>query len=58
MKRWVFGVEPLPQSLEAAPLLRRIAGLVMSLEAPHSALDRLTAALRTAEEELAPLAPR
>jgi hypothetical protein len=58
VKRWVFGVEPLPQSLEAAPLLRRIAGLVMSLEAPHSALDRLTAALRTAEEELAPLAPR
>jgi len=56
--RWVFGVEPLPQSLEVASLLRRIAGLVMSLEAPDAALDRLTAALRSAEAELARIAPR
>lgn len=58
MTRWVFGVEPLPQSLEVASLLRRIAGLVMSLEAPDAALDRLTAALRSAEAELARIAPR
>ena len=55
--RWTFGVEPLPQSLEIADLVRRVAGLVLSLEAPHPALDRLVAALRTAEAELAELAP-
>ncbi len=55
--RWTFGVEPLPQSLTVASLLRRVAGLVLSLEAPHTAVDRLIAALRTAEAELEPLAP-
>ena len=55
--RWVFGVEPLPQSLTVATLLRRVTGLVLSLEAPHAALDRLIAVLRRAEEELTPLAP-
>ena len=58
MTRWVFGVEPLPQTLEVASLLRTVAGLAISLEAPHPAVDRLVAALRSAEAELAQVAPR
>jgi len=54
---WRFGVEPLPESLTLASLLRRVAGLVLSLEAPHAALERLAAALRSAEAELGKLAP-
>jgi len=56
-RRWTFGVEPLPQALEVASLLRSVAGLVLSLEAPHPAVERLAAALRGAEAELAKLAP-
>jgi hypothetical protein len=56
--RWTFGVEPLPQSLELASLLRSVAGLALALEAPHPAVDRLVAALRSAEAELAQVAPR
>jgi hypothetical protein len=37
--------------------MRTVAGLVLSLEAPHPALERLAAALRTAETELARIAP-
>jgi hypothetical protein len=37
--------------------MRTVAGLVLSLEAPHPALERLAAALRSAEAELAPIAP-
>jgi hypothetical protein len=55
--RWIFGVEPLPQSLTVAALLRKVTGLVLSIEAPHAALDRLSAALRSAEAELERLAP-
>ena len=56
-RRWTFGVEPLPRALEVAERLRNVAGLVLSLEAPHPAVERLAAALRTAEAELAELAP-
>jgi hypothetical protein len=55
--RWTFGAEPLPESLTIASLLRSVAGLVLSLEAPHAAIDRLTEALRSAEAELRGLAP-
>jgi hypothetical protein len=55
--RWSFGVEPLPESLEVAKLLRTVAGLVLSLETPNVALDHLAAALRSAEAELGKLAP-
>jgi acyl-coenzyme A thioesterase PaaI-like protein len=55
--RWAFGVEPLPESLAVAKLMRKVAGLVLSLEAPHPALERLAAALRNAEAELGKLAP-
>src|SRR5262249_27533091 len=56
-ERWSFGVEPLPASLELAPLIREVAGLVLSLEAPHPPLERLAAGLRSARDELRPLAP-
>jgi hypothetical protein len=55
--RWMFGVEPLPESLDVAELMRTVAGLVLSLEAPHPAVERLAAALRDAEEELRAVAP-
>ena len=55
--RWTFGVDPLPQALELASLLRTVSGLVLSLEAPNAALDRLAAALRRAQQELEPLVP-
>jgi len=55
--RWTFGVEPLAQSLPVASLLRRVTGLVLSLEAPHAAVDRLAAALQSAEAELRGLVP-
>ena len=54
---WKFGVEPLPESLTVASLMRSVTGLVLSLEAPHPALARLAAALRSAEAELAEVAP-
>ncbi len=57
-ERWSFGVEPLRESLELAPLLRNVAGLVLALEQPHPALARLADALRSAEAELRELAPR
>ena len=54
---WTFGAEPLPGSAAVASLLRTVGGLVLSLEAPHAAVERLTAALRSAEQELRRLAP-
>jgi hypothetical protein len=56
--RWSFGVAPLGESLELAPLLRSVAGLVLALERPHPALARLADALRSAEAELGAVAPR
>jgi len=56
--RWTFGVEPLRETLTVASLMRRVAGLVLSLEAPHPLVERLIAALRSAEAELEQLAPR
>lgn len=50
--RWTFGVEPLPQALVAAPLLRRVAGLLLALEHEDPAVDRLVAALGEAEAAL------
>jgi hypothetical protein len=56
--RWTFGVEPLVETLGVAPLLRRITGLLLALERRHPAVERLAAALRTAEAELGELVPR
>jgi hypothetical protein len=55
--RWTFGVAPLPQMREIARRMRRVTSLVLSLEAPHGALDRLLAALRGAEDELSAAVP-
>src|SRR5262245_41525693 len=56
--RWTFGVEPLRESLELAPLLRSVAGLVLALEPATPALARLADAMRSAQSELDALAPR
>jgi acyl-coenzyme A thioesterase PaaI-like protein len=55
--RWTFGVEPLPQTTTAADLLRRITGLVVSMEDDDPAVDRLLAMLEESERELAAIAP-
>jgi hypothetical protein len=55
--RWTFGVEPLPETLDVAERMRSVAGLVLSLEAPHPALERLSAALREAEAALREAVP-
>jgi hypothetical protein len=57
-ERWTFGVGPLPQTIEVAPLLRRVAGLVQSLDRDDPAVARLIADLRAAEQALAAVAPR
>jgi hypothetical protein len=57
MERWTFGVEPLPQTLEIAPLLRRVAGLVQALEGEDPAVARLIDELRAAEGALAAHVP-
>jgi hypothetical protein len=56
-ERWTFGVEPLPQTLEVAPLLRRVAGLIQSLEHDDPAVTKLVDDLRAAERALAEHAP-
>jgi acyl-coenzyme A thioesterase PaaI-like protein len=49
---WTFGLEPLAQTLDAAPLLRRIAGLVQSLEVEDQAVSQLVEELRSVEKVL------
>jgi hypothetical protein len=55
--RWIFGVEPLPQTVEAAGLLRRVTELVLTLEGEDEAVDNLISCLRGAEARLAALGP-
>jgi hypothetical protein len=55
--RWTFGVEPLAQAVELAPLVRRVVGLVHALEGPHPAVEHLIAELRHAEQALVAAAP-
>ena len=38
-ERWTFGVEPLAQALEVAPLLRRVTNLIQALESADPAVD-------------------
>jgi acyl-coenzyme A thioesterase PaaI-like protein len=54
---WTFGLAPLPQSLELAPLLRRVAGLVQSLDGDDPAVATLVVELRAAATTLAERAP-
>ncbi|MGW0021037.1 hypothetical protein ACWDUD_22175 [Rhodococcus sp. NPDC003382] len=52
-----YGAQPLPQQLAVAPALRRLVGLVMSLEDPHPVLDEMAARLADWERDLASVAP-
>jgi acyl-coenzyme A thioesterase PaaI-like protein len=55
--RWTFGTEPLPQTMAAADLLRRVTSLVLALEGDEPDVDRLIADLRRAEDALAARVP-
>ena len=55
--RWTFGLEPLPQATELAPLLRRMTGLVLSLDGDDPAVTKLLDDLRAAERSLVERAP-
>jgi len=54
---WTFGLAPLPQSVQLAPLLRRVAGLLLSLEDDDPAAAKLIDDLRDAEVALAARVP-
>lgn len=51
------GATPLPQTLTLAPLLRRVAGLALALEAADPAVDALIRHLTAAEDALHDLVP-
>jgi hypothetical protein len=51
------GAAPLPQALALAPLLRRVAGLALALEAADPAVAALIRQLAAAEEALRDLVP-
>ncbi len=58
---WTFGEAPLAETVELAERLRRVAGLVLSTEAPSAAVRGLSTRLAQAERELAagvPPSPR
>jgi hypothetical protein len=54
---WTFGVEPLDQARQIAPLLRRITGLVLALEEDDPEVARLVAELERTEAILARRVP-
>jgi hypothetical protein len=56
-ERWTFGLEPLAQSVAIAPLLRRVAGLVLALDDDDPAVAKLIEDLEAAERSLQPRAP-
>jgi len=49
---WTFGVEPLPQAVSVAGLMRRVSALILALEREEAEVDDLIAALRRAEDSL------
>jgi acyl-coenzyme A thioesterase PaaI-like protein len=49
---WVFGNQPLPQTLTLAPILRRLTERALSLEQEDEALARLIEELSTMERSL------
>ena len=49
---WTFGVEPLSQTKTLASLIRRVAGLAVSVEEEDPVLDHLIEELRVAENRL------
>lgn len=52
-----FGEQPLAQTVAAAGALRRLAGLLLSLEHPHPTVDAMLAQFADWETELAAAAP-
>jgi len=52
-----FGEQPLDQTVAAAGALRRLAGLLLSLEHPHPTVDAMLARFADWEKELAAAAP-
>jgi len=52
-----FGEQPLPQTIAAAGALRRLAGILLSLEHPHPTVDTMLAQLDDWENQLAAAAP-
>jgi hypothetical protein len=54
---WTFGVEPLPQAERAAGLMRRLTGLVLTLEDEAPEVSKLIDDLHRAEEALQRLVP-
>lgn len=54
---WVFGVAPLAETEELAPLLRRVAELAIAQESSSAAVGKLIADLRSAEAMLAESGP-
>lgn len=54
---WKFGLEPLPQALEVAGLMRSVAGLVLSLDTDEPTVSKLIDDLRAAERALGECAP-
>jgi len=55
--RWTFGVEPLPQTVAAAGLLRRVTELVLAMEGENEAVGELIVRLQVAEARLSASAP-
>src|SRR5947209_1424495 len=52
-----FGEQPLAQTVAAAGAMRRLAGLLLSLEHPHPTVDKMVAQFADWELELAGAAP-
>ena len=55
--RWAFGADPLPQTVRAAALLRRVTDLLVALEREDDAVERLIGDLEDAEKALRPVVP-
>ena len=56
-ERWAFGADPLPQTVRAAALLRRVTDLLVALEGEDDAVERLIADLEKAEATLRGVVP-
>lgn len=52
-----FGELPLPQTTAAAAAIRRLTGMLLSLEAPHPTVDAMLDQFEHWEQELAPALP-
>ncbi|UUO00843.1 hypothetical protein M4D79_18980 [Mycolicibacterium novocastrense] len=52
-----YGEQPLAQTIAAAGALRRLSGLLLSLEHEHPTVDRMLRQIDEWERELAPAAP-